>query len=300
MKILIADDDPICMEILTDALSEKGWTILQAANGSEALEILQKNQDTDLILLDRKMPVLDGLETLQWIKKEPLYAKIPVIMQTAVNDISQIIEGINAGVYYYLTKPYEKDLLLSIVDSAATASMDYKLMQSEHTSLHSGMALLTEGMFEFRNMEQARHICILIAFFFNQDQNLYRGLWELLVNAIEHGNLGITGKEKNNLIMSGQWESEVATRLTKPEYKQKKALLRFKKAHKSYSFEIQDEGNGFDWEHLEQNMEKNILSPSGRGIYIAKKILKKLCFVGKGNISSFEVEIQPEMLRRKL
>ncbi|MFB9885140.1 response regulator [Balneatrix alpica] len=114
---LIVDDDPINVEILTDYLSSTGFTILTAYDGRQALELLQQQANhIDVVLLDRMMPHVDGLTVLKEIRNQPALQHLLVIMQTAKARPQEIEEGQQAGADYYLTKPFEEDDLLAILD----------------------------------------------------------------------------------------------------------------------------------------------------------------------------------------
>ena len=95
-----------------------GYEVVLAEDGLAALERLEENPDTAAIVLDRMMPEMDGMEFLSRIKANPKFQDIPVIMQTAAAGSEQVLQGIQAGVYYYLTKPYDDVLLLAILEAA--------------------------------------------------------------------------------------------------------------------------------------------------------------------------------------
>ncbi len=118
MAILLVDDDPSCMEIMCEALSEEGYTLVKAENGLQALAHLGERKDIELILLDRMMPMMDGMSLIGEIEKSQKFKDIPIIMQTAAGAEHQVIEGASAGVYYYLVKPYDYKHLLAVVRSA--------------------------------------------------------------------------------------------------------------------------------------------------------------------------------------
>ena len=114
IKILIVDDDPDIRDVLKLTLSEENYEILEAADGEEALKIIHANQP-DLILLDYKIPKVDGREVCRRIKKDLLLRHLPIIMVTGKGDISDKVDGIDAGADDYVVKPFEpKELLAHI------------------------------------------------------------------------------------------------------------------------------------------------------------------------------------------
>ncbi len=114
IKILIVDDDPDIRDVLKLTLSEENYEILEAGDGEEALKIIHDNQP-DLILLDYKIPKVDGREVCRRIKKDLLLRHLPIIMVTGKGDISDKVDGIDAGADDYIVKPFEpKELMARI------------------------------------------------------------------------------------------------------------------------------------------------------------------------------------------
>ena len=117
--VLVVDDEPNNVKLISHFLKDEGYTVLTANNGEKGFEkLLQHRKNISLILLDRMMPKMNGMQLLKKVKTDELTANIPVIMQTSVAQQAQIAQGIAAGAYYYLTKPYTKDALLSITRAA--------------------------------------------------------------------------------------------------------------------------------------------------------------------------------------
>lgn len=111
LTILVADDERHLRESLTELFSAQGYSVLQAADGTEVLDLLRENLP-DAIFLDLKMPRLDGLATLRMLKESPKRRRIPVVIVTAFGGSEQTIEGMKAGAYDYITKPFEPDEVL--------------------------------------------------------------------------------------------------------------------------------------------------------------------------------------------
>lgn len=118
MKILIVDDDELNRKILEEILSDAGFDTVSAEDGVVALEKLEAYPDITVVLLDRMMPRMDGMEVMQRINEHPQWKHKAVIMQTAAGKPQEVIEGSSTGVYYYLTKPFNEQIVLSIVRAA--------------------------------------------------------------------------------------------------------------------------------------------------------------------------------------
>ena len=115
--ILIIEDDPSVRALVQKALSAKGFVVEAAEDGLEGLKHLESHSP-DLIIVDIMMPRLDGMTFVKAIKKHGDTKPIPVIFLTAKNDPKTMIEGINVGARFYITKPFQLDELISKVDKA--------------------------------------------------------------------------------------------------------------------------------------------------------------------------------------
>ena len=113
-RILIVDDEPDIRDVLKLTLSEENYEILEAADGEEALKIV-KTKNPDLVLLDYKIPKMDGRQVCMQIKQDLLLQHLPVIMVTGKGDLDDKVGGIDAGADDYIVKPFEpKELLARI------------------------------------------------------------------------------------------------------------------------------------------------------------------------------------------
>ncbi|MDD2689858.1 MAG: response regulator [Candidatus Omnitrophica bacterium] len=114
VKILIVDDDPDIRDILKLTLSEENYTVIEAGDGKEALKLIDI-KSPNLVLLDYKMPKMDGREVCRRIKSDLLLRHLPIIMVTAKGDINDKVNVIDAGADDYVVKPFEpKELLARI------------------------------------------------------------------------------------------------------------------------------------------------------------------------------------------
>ncbi|MFO7645246.1 MAG: response regulator [Desulfosarcina sp.] len=113
--ILLVDDEADFVEMLSLRLKESGETVLTAHSGSQCLEILEKSE-IDVIILDVKMPGMDGIETLQAIKKR--HPLIEVIMLTGHGTIDTAVQGMKLGAFDFLMKPADFDVFTAKVNQA--------------------------------------------------------------------------------------------------------------------------------------------------------------------------------------
>ncbi len=283
-KILSVDDDPLNRDILAEYLTDGGYEVIEADDGDTALKLLKEVEGIEAIVLDRMMPRLNGMEVLKAVKRDARFADIPVIMQSAASARDQILQGIQAGVYYYLTKPYEDQMLLAIVGAALRDASAKKKLREEVNQHRHVMGLMEQSRFRFRTLEEARNLAFLIANCFPEPEAAVYGLNEMLINAVEHGNLGITYAEKTQLIMDGALHQEIERRLGLPQYCNKWARLNFEADDQYLQVRIKDEGAGFDWRQYLDISPDRATHPHGRGIATSRLMsFTSVEYVGCGN-----------------
>ncbi|MEN2397593.1 response regulator transcription factor [Pseudomonas halotolerans] len=112
--VLIVDDTPDNLAMLSDALNDAGYMVLVALDGLTALNRIERRRP-DLILLDAMMPGLDGFETCRRIKAQPQSADIPVLFMTALTESCHVVQGFEVGGSDYVTKPIQIDEVLARV-----------------------------------------------------------------------------------------------------------------------------------------------------------------------------------------
>lgn len=110
-RILIVDDEPINGQVLANLLSLEQYQIFQARDGDEALQALDSETRFDLVLLDIMMPKMSGYEVCRQIRQRYPATELPVVMLTAKNQVSDLVEGFQMGANDYLTKPFSKNEL---------------------------------------------------------------------------------------------------------------------------------------------------------------------------------------------
>jgi diguanylate cyclase (GGDEF)-like protein len=114
IKILIVDDDPDIRDVLKITLSEENYEVIEAEDGEKGLAMI-KTQSPNLVLLDYKIPKIDGREVCRQVKKDLLLRHLPIIMVTGKGDINDKVNGMDAGADDYVVKPFEpKELLARI------------------------------------------------------------------------------------------------------------------------------------------------------------------------------------------
>ena len=123
-NVLLVDDEVAFVTPMTKRLTKRELYVIPAFNGQEALEQLEKHNNIEAVILDVKMPGMDGIETLREIKRK--YPLVEVIMLTGHATIESAIEGMKLGAFDYLMKPCEIEQLLSKVKEAAAKKRQHE------------------------------------------------------------------------------------------------------------------------------------------------------------------------------
>jgi signal transduction histidine kinase/serine phosphatase RsbU (regulator of sigma subunit)/ligand-binding sensor domain-containing protein len=143
-QVLCVDDEPVNLQVLENILRLEGYTVRRANDGLECLEILHSGFLPDLILLDVMMPRMTGFEVARRIRKDFPAPKLPILMVTAKNQVTDLVEGLSSGANDYLSKPFSKPELLARVQT--------------HLNLSRAASMEAENKRKSEEMKQARAI----------------------------------------------------------------------------------------------------------------------------------------------
>lgn len=113
-KILVVDDESRMRKLVKDFLTREGYTVLEAGDGMEAMDLFYEDKDIALIILDVMMPKMDGWQVCREIRK---YSKVPIIMLTAKSDEKDELQGFELGVDEYVSKPFSPKILVARVEA---------------------------------------------------------------------------------------------------------------------------------------------------------------------------------------
>jgi len=122
-KALVVDDSRAVRMILTRTLRELGFEVREAANGREALEVIEAEKSAvSLVLADWNMPEINGLELLKQLRQKPELASLVVVMVTTETELDQMAAALEAGANEYVMKPFTKDILVEKLQLAGIQS----------------------------------------------------------------------------------------------------------------------------------------------------------------------------------
>lgn len=285
LHILAVDDNPDHIDVIKKHLAPYDYHVSSANNGDEAVWLLtDREEHFDIVLLDRMMPGMDGIEVLKTIKKSSKLKHLPVIMQTAMMDSENMAESIKAGAYYHITKPFSGSMLSSIVNAAAADIRQSRIDKSEAESGRLKFRMVDACCIKIRTMEEAKDTAIFLSNLYPEPDRVLFGIHELVINAIEHGNLNIGYEKKTDLLKEGTWAEEVEHRLSFPENENKFVEINYIKTQKSITLNIKDCGNGFNWQDYMEISPERASDSHGRGIALSALIsFDKIEYLGAGN-----------------
>jgi CheY-like chemotaxis protein len=285
MKILIVDDEPALRDFLVESVQLQGYEAVTAGDGREGLDVFT-TQSPDLVLTDICMPRMDGLDFLSAIREQD--SEVIVIMVTGLGSEEVALEALRRNANDFLRKPIHHQVLFPLLEK-------YAGIIATRSNLRStlGLFLSRSYVMQFDNhLEGVPHIAQRImletanAIPVEQRLGTRIGLVELIANAIEHGNLGITYEEKQAAMNDGfdGLQDLLAKRLQDPVRAARRVTVEACQTHEACHWTISDEGAGFDWKALPDPLDpRNLEQPNGRGIFLAKLHFDQVEFLGRGN-----------------
>lgn len=285
-RVLVVDDQQLNLLIIEDCLQQEAVDLDLQMDSLKAWEKLQAaGSNYSLVVLDRVMPGLNGLDFLHRMKQEARFADVPVIMQTAAASPEEVREGLEAGAYYYLTKPYQPGALISIVRGALEDRRIRRQLGRRAARLEEAQEFLVAAEYRFTTLDDIAKLVPVLAALCPHPDRVAPGLSDLMLNAVEHGNLGVTCAEKALLKWEGGWEAEIARRLVLPQFRGRFGTVRCERQAAQIAFTITDQGDGFNWNNYLTFDPGRAFDPNGRGIAMAKAVsFSSLEYQGKGNV----------------
>jgi CheY-like chemotaxis protein len=293
--VLLADDDKLARQLACEILEMEDFAVTAVADGEHAWATIDGQPPLfDAIVLDGRMPGLSGFELLERLKSDPRTRAIPVVMLSGLTEVTDVAAGIRAGAYYYVTKPYEPELLVSVLRAAIADRSEHAELERKLATTVGALPLLTRAEFEFRAVEEARALAGLVANVAPEPSRVVTGLWELMVNAIEHGNLGLGYEEKTELIASGRWHEEIANRQRREPWRRRVGRLFVERGDGRVLYRVSDEGEGFSPEPFLDFDPQRLTHAHGRGIAMACRFsFDAVRYLGRGNEVEAIIELAP-------
>ena len=284
-RVLIVEDDQTMAMLLEQQVQDLGYEATVAKDGIGAFELLRTDpRSTDVVIADKRTPVMDGLALVKRLKAAEETRRIPVIMLTGDNAPDEVKAGIDAGVFYYLTKPVSPPILASVLTAAFRDIGQKRALAAELKYHRAGFDKIDVCRFRLQTPDDARAVASLMASCFPDPEKALLGIYELLINAVEHGNLELGYEGKAELLRTGLWQHEIAKRLAMPRYHDRFVVATVHRTGEGTYVIIEDAGSGFGWRDYLRVDAARATHLNGRGIAKANHLsFDKLSFNEEGN-----------------
>lgn len=281
--VLIIDDEPPIRWMLGLYLRGQGYEVLEAADGLTGVDLFEEHQPP-IVLTDVRMPKLDGLEVVRRIRSAA--PDVAIIVFTGHGGEETAIEALRAGATNYLKKPIEINELGEILNRQVETIRSRLSLKMDPGFLSLDERVLVVPNDLVRVPAIIAYLTATAHLFFSRAEVNYikLGLDEMIRNAIEHGNFGITYEEKTRSLELGRWEELLAERANDPVLRERRVRIRCRQTASLFECTIEDDGAGFRWQDLPdpQNPE-NLLASHGRGILLTSFYYDEVRYNDRGN-----------------
>ncbi len=296
VPVLFVDDEEDIRFSFQEYFEDR-FPVSVAGDGAEALEILRHGEEIGVVVTDIRMPAMDGLELIR--ASRSFTPDLGFIVVSGHGEMEQIVEAMRLGARNFLRKPYElEELGLAIQQEARR----YQLLKDDRERKErdryseqfltavEGLTYALPNELHFVNsiaLRLARLLEVIGICQEEQGSSVALALIEIITNAVEHGNLGISGEEKVALQAEGPkaYPRELERRKQDPTYRDRSVRVTATMNPEQAVFFVEDEGAGFDFAALPDPTDpRNLFLPSGRGILLARAFLDEVTFLGKGNV----------------
>lgn len=283
MKVLIVEDDPASRSYLKRTLESQDHQTRVAKDGLAGLQIF-KEWRPDLVFSDIKMPKMDGLELLEEIRK--LNTDTIVVMITAYGCEEFAIRALQSRANNFLKKPARHAELLPLIEKYAAIVESIDITQKEFGAvIKPELNKIIDNRIKLVPRIVARMVLETGKAFDKEKRlDIRLGLVEVLMNAIEHGNLGITFEEKSQALKENELEALYKNRLKNSKFADRRVTIEFKPDKDECEWVVTDGGDGFNWQKaIERAKTRDILELNSRGVVIIQHHFDEVEYLGSGN-----------------
>jgi DNA-binding response OmpR family regulator len=304
-KILIIDDNEEILTLLEVLLNKEGYRTVLARSGDEGVT-MALGEGPDLVLLDLNMPGLRGLDVCRRIKADPRTHDIAVIILSAISDTVVKAQGFNFGAVDYIQKPFRHVELMARIRAQLRIKAEIDQLRHQYREVsekyEQSVAFSMGAIDQLCIEEESKRLSVcshvdrvqgvvnqlLIGIAARLERkarsDLALGLHEMVLNAIEHGNLGINSQEKCEALERGAFNQLIEQRQSDPRLLARRVVIDYRFDGAAVSYLIEDEGEGFDWRaYIERDESENLLASNGRGIMISRYVFDSIEYNDRGN-----------------
>ena len=316
--ILIVDDQQSALGMLETTLATANYRVYTANSGEAAVRVANEKQP-ELIILDTSMPGQDGLEICRRLKSDPETQGIAVMFLSAVTDADIKAKGLGLGAVDYVHKPFDPSELRARIQAHLRLNERLDRLRKQHEErcgkiaseakpsekeipgvLDQECVTKEEKTIVFKT-DAARvqgivnQLLVGVNGHFDKKSrnDLALGIHEMVLNAVEHGNLGITSEAKSKALENQTFTQIVEERMETVELAEREVTIQYSFDGSRVRYHIVDEGAGFDWTRfLERDEPEDLLASNGRGILISRYIFDRIEYNEVGNVVTLEKRIR--------
>lgn len=279
-KILIVDDNIDLLDYLKDFFMIYNYDVILAETGAEGINKFREFMP-DIVISDMRLPDKNGNIVVKEIKE--IDRDVPIIIITGYSDHQLILSAMKNGAVDLLKKPFKPNDLKYLINKIETLfrkikvklSASFVQWEKRHIIIRNDIHIIRSVVdFIFSNID-----------YISEDVSFMKiGLQEVLINAIEHGNLDITNKEKQELLDRGDYNRILKERMQQTEYRDKFVDIEIFSTPEYLKVSIQDMGKGFDLSSIpDPENPENFLKESGKGILMAIHAFDRVDYNDAGN-----------------
>jgi DNA-binding response OmpR family regulator/anti-sigma regulatory factor (Ser/Thr protein kinase) len=281
-RVLVVDDQEALRTLLSRLLEREGFEPVEAADGEQAVALF-KSQLPLVVVSDIMMPRMDGLALLNEIKR--IDRSATVILMTGQGNEEVLLKALRGGATNFFKKPFNmRDLIDEIrkvvefrIEAARSTFFSPYLVEETKRFV---LARSDSPYFPVINQITLQLPAIVAD---AEILNIKIGIEEMVTNALEHGNLGITFEEKSKAIEEGRLAELVAERAGESDKAERRVTISSRLSPELFEITIADQGKGFNWRALPDVIPENLLSYNGRGIFLTKIYFDEVIYNERGN-----------------
>jgi CheY-like chemotaxis protein/anti-sigma regulatory factor (Ser/Thr protein kinase) len=280
--VLVVDDQEALRSLLARLLEREGFDPIQAEDGAQAVE-KYKTEAPLVVVSDIMMPKMDGLMLLNEIRR--IDRNATVILMTGQGNEDVLLKALRGGATNFFKKPFNVreliDEIRKVVEfrlEAARSSLFSPLLVEE--TKHFVMPRADSPFFPIINQITLQLPCLLPQ---EDILNLKIGIEEIITNAIEHGNLGISFEEKSKAIQEGRLAELIADKGRQSDDARRAVRITSRLGPDLFEITVRDDGDGFDWRTLPAVAPENLLAFNGRGVFLTKIYFDEVVYNDAGN-----------------
>ncbi len=280
-RVLVVDDQDALRALLARMVERAGFEAIEAKDGEEAVERF-KEFTPIVVVSDIMMPKMDGLALLERIKQ--IDRSAAVILMTGLGNEEVLLRALRGGATNFFKKPFNVGEMIQQISAVA----DYR-REAARTTFSTSFLEEETKRFRIPNGDDRylpliNQVTLQLPSILPEEEilNLKIGIEEMIVNAVEHGNLGISFAEKAAAIEVGTLRQLMAERV-KSVGAEKFVTVASRLTRERFEITISDGGEGFDWRGLPGVEAGNLLAYNGRGIFLTKIYFDEVRYNERGN-----------------